>query len=132
MLVKSSAVKFEMVAGKIWATLEGQRCLKKDKILKASQLNENEFYGGIGWLARENKIFEEDEVHYGLGPTNLTSKIGTNAGRVWKVMDIWGEVNISAIGRLADMGKKEIYSALGWLAKEDKIYISEKQKYNLK
>jgi hypothetical protein len=132
MLVRSSAVKFETVAGKIWATLEGQRCLEKDKILKASQLNENEFYAGIGWLARENKIFEEDEDHYGLGTTNLTSKIGINAGRVWKVMDIWGEVNISTMGRLADMGEKEIYSALGWLAKEDKIYINEKQMYDLK
>ena len=130
--MRSSAVKFEMVAGKIWATLEGKGCLKKDKILKASQLNESEFYAGMGWLARENKIFEENEFHYGLGPTNLTSKIGINAGRVWKVMDIWGEVNISTIGRLADMGEKEIYSALGWLAKEDKIYIGEKQTYNLK
>ena len=130
--MRSSAVKFGMVAGKIWAALEGQRCLKKDKILKALQINENEFYSGIGWLARENKIFEEDEVGYGLGPTNLTAKIGINAGKVWKVMDIWGEVNISTIVRLADIGEKEIYSALGWLAKEDKIYVSEKQTYDLK
>jgi len=130
--VRNSAVKFGEVAEKIWTALEGQRSLKKDKILKDSQLNENEFYAGLGWLARENKIFEEDEVHYGLGPTNLTSKIGVNAGKVWKVMDIWGEVNISTIERLADMDEKEIYSALGWLAKEDKIYISEKQTYDLK
>ena len=132
MLVRSSTVKFEIGAGKIWAALEGQRCLEKDKILKAAQLNENEFYVGIGWLARENKIFEEDEGHYGLGTTNLTSKIGIDAGRVWRVMDIWGEVNISTIGRLADMSEKEAYAALGWLAKENKIYISEKQMYNLK
>ena len=132
MLVRSSTVKFEIGAGKIWAALEGQRCLEKDKILKAAQLNENDFYSALGWLARENKIFEEDEAHYGLGTTNLTSKIGNNAGRVWRVMDIWGEVNISTIGRLADMSEKEAYSALGWLAKEDKIYISEKQMYNLK
>jgi len=132
MLVRSSAVKFELGAGKIWAVLEEQGRLEKDKILKAAKLNENEFYAGIGWLARENKIFEEDEVHYGLGTTNLTSKIGINAGIVWKVMDIWGEVNISTIGRLADMSEKEIYSALGWLARENKIYISEKQMYNLK
>ena len=132
MLVRSSAVKFEIGAGKIWAALEGERCLEKDKILKAVQLNENEFYAGIGWLARENKIFEEDEACYGLGTTNLTSKIGTTAGRVWRVMNIWGEVNIPTIGRLADMSEKEAYSALGWLAKEDKIYISEKQMYNLK
>ena len=132
MLVRSSTVKFEIGAGKIWAALEGQRCLEKDKILKAAQLNENDFYSALGWLARENKIFEEDEAHYGLGTTNLTSKIGTNAGRVWRVMDIWGEVNISTIGRLAEMSEKEAYSALGWLAKEDKICVSEKQMYNLK
>jgi len=132
MLVRSSTVNFEIGAEKIWAALEGQRCLEKNKILKATQLNENEFYAGIGWLARENKIFEEDEVHYGLGATNLTSEIGTNAGRVWRVMDIWGEVNISTIRRLADMGEKEACSALGWLAKEGKIYINKKQMYNLK
>ena len=132
MLVRSLTVNFEMGAGKIWAALEGQRCLEKDKILKATQLNENEFYAGIGWLASENKVFEEDEVHYGLGATNLTSEIGNNAGIVWGVMDIWGEVNISTIRRLADMGEKEACSALGWLAKEGKIYINEKQMYNLK
>jgi len=130
--VRSSAVNFEIVAGKIWTAMEEQRCLEKDKILKVAQLNENEFYAGIGWLARENKIFEEDEAHYGIGTTNLTPKIGINAGRVWKVMDIWGEVNLSTIGQLADMSEKEIYSALGWLAKENKIYINEKQMYNLK
>ena len=132
MLVRSSTDKFEIGAGKIWAALEGQKCLEKDKILKTAQLNENEFYVGVGWLARENKIFEEDEVHYGLGFTNLTSKIGTNAGRVWRVMDIWGEVSISTIGRLADMSEKEAYAAIGWLAKENKIFINEKQMYNLK
>ena len=132
MLVRSSTVNFEIGAEKIWAALEGQRCLEKNKILKTTQLNENEFYAGIGWLARENKIFEEDEVHYGLGATNLTSEIGTNAGRVWRVMDIWGEVNISTIRQLADMGEKEACSALGWLAKEGKIYINKKQMYNLK
>jgi len=130
--VRSSAVNFEIVAGKIWTAMEEQRCLEKDKILKVAQLNENEFYAGIGWLARENKIFEEDEAHYRIGTTNLTPKIGINAGRVWKVMDIWGEVNLSTIEQLADMSEKEIYSALGWLAKEDKIYINEKQMYNLK
>ena len=132
MLVRSSTDSFEISAEKIWAALEGQRYLEKNKILKATQLNENEFYTGIGWLARENKIFEEDEVHYGLGATNLTSEIGTNAGRVWRVMDIWGEVNISTIRRLANIGEKEVCSALGWLAKEGKIYINEKQMYNLK
>ena len=130
--MRSSAVNFEIVAGKIWTAMEEQRCLEKDKILKVAQLNENEFYAGIGWLARENKIFEEDEAHYRIGTTNLTPKIGINAGRVWKVMDIWGEVNLSTIEQLADMSEKEIYSALGWLAKEDKIYINEKQMYNLK
>ena len=132
MLVRSSTVNFEIGAEKIWAALEGQRCLEKNKILKTTQLNENEFYAGIGWLARENKIFEEDEIHYGPGTTNLTSKIGTNAGRVWRVMDIWGDVSISTIGRLADMSEKEAYAAIGWLAKENKIFINEKQMYNLK
>ena len=47
-------------------------------------------------------------------------------------MDIWGGVSISTIVRLADMSEKEAYAAIVWLAKENKIFINEKQMYNLK
>jgi len=46
-------------------------------------------------------------------------------------MDIWGEVNISTIKRLADIDDKETYSALGWLAREDNSYIDNRIRCNL-
>jgi len=121
--VRSLTTKFGMIAGKIWNALDGKEPLETEKLLKSAKLKENEFYAGIGWLAREDKIFKDGKDSYGLGSTNLTSEIGANAGKVWKIMDIWGEVNISTIKRLADIDDKEAYSALGWLAREDNSYI---------
>ena len=130
--MRSLIVNLGWNAGKIWNALEGKEFLEKDELLKTTKLMENEFYTGVGWLARENKIIKESEDSYKLGDTNLTSEIGTNAGRIWKILDIWGKVGISTIIRLAAIDEKEAYTALGWLAREDKIYADENQMYNLK
>ena len=131
MPVRSLTTKFGMIAGKIWNALDGKEPLKTEKLLKSTKLEENEFYAGVGWLARENKIFKDGTDCYRLGNTNLTPEIGYNAGKVWKIMDIWGEVNISTIKRLADIDDKETYSALGWLAREDNSYIDNRIRCNL-
>ena len=132
MLVRSLTTKFGMSAGKIWNALDGKDALGKEKLLTSAKLKESEFYAGVGWLAREDKISKDGKDCYRLGDTNLTSEIGANAGRVWKIMDIWGEVNISTIKRLADIDDKEAYSALGWLAREDKLYVDDRSRCNLK
>ena len=108
-------------AGKIWHALNEGEPLTKEAILECSKLNETEFYGAIGWLAREDKISEEFEDFFKLDKTNLSPKIGTNAGKVWKVIDIWGDVDFHTIKRLAKIDEKEVHSALGWLARENKI-----------
>ena len=120
-------------AGKIWSVLKDGDPLTKEAILECTQLDETEFYGAIGWLARENKISEEFEDFYKLDFTNLSPGIGSNAGKVWKVMDIWGDVDFHTIKRLAKIDEKEVHSALGWLAREDKIQFDKNlEKYNLK
>ena len=120
-------------AGKIWSVLKDGDTLTKEAILECTQLDETEFYGAIGWLARENKISEEFEDFYKLDFTNLSPGIGSNAGKVWKVMDIWGDVDFHTIKRLAKIDEKEVHSALGWLAREDKIQFDKNlEKYNLK
>ena len=129
--MRSLTTKFGMIAGKIWNALDEKEPLETEKLLKSAKLKENEFYAGIGWLAREDKIFKDGKDCYGLGSTNLTSEIGANAGKVWKIMDIWGEVNISTIKRLADIDDKEAYSALGWLAREDNSYIDNRIRSDL-
>ena len=125
-------IEFGENAGKIWSVLNEKGSLKKEEILQMTKLNENDFYIGIGWLARENKIYRDESDFYKLDNSNLMSTIGNNAGRIWKIMDIWEEVEFPTIKKLINKETEEIYSAIGWLAKEDKIKIDEKQRYTLK
>jgi hypothetical protein len=132
MFVRISTTKFEESAGKIWKALYENNNLKKNKLLKITDLNEKELHSGIGWLARENKIVKEKNCNYRLDTTNLTPEIGSMAGKIWKILDIWGEVDINSIKKLSGADETEIYSALGWLAREDKINEMEDQVYSLK
>jgi len=42
-------------AGKIWKTLSTYGPLDEKNIIKKDRINKNDFYAGIGWLARENR-----------------------------------------------------------------------------
>jgi len=114
-------------AGKLWETLGTEGPQVQTKLIKKTKLRENEFYGAIGWLARENKIFR-DKKTYKIGETNLTEKIGSDAGKVWETLCKNNEVDISSISRLAKIEKRDCYTALGWLAREGKITAKIKVK----
>ena len=129
--VRDITTKFGNNAGKIWQVLNEKGCLKKDDIIQMTNLNETDLHIGIGWLARENKISIQEDS-YKLESTNLDSEIGTHAGRIWKILDIWGNADIETIERLSDLDKNQVHSAIGWLAKEDKIKLDEKNRFNLK
>ena len=107
-------------AGKIWETLEEYGPQVQTKLIEKAQLTEDEFYGAIGWLARENNV-RKDRRTYKIGETNLTTEIGTNAGKVWDVLKKRNDFDVTTISRLSKVSKKDCYSALGWLAKEEKI-----------
>ena len=124
--------KFGESAGMIWIALNEKGPLKKEEIQEITNLNKDDLHGGLGWLARENKIFKENNNSYKLDNTNLESEIGSKAGRLWRIMDIWGEVDFDTIKRLSDLDEDQIHLALGWLAREDKISTDEKQRYSLK
>ena len=130
--MRSLECNFGYNAGKIWKILERDGALNDKEIIKKTDLSSKGFYSGLGWLARENKIFEECDSIYRLGDTNLSLEIGTNAGKIWKIMDIWGEVNTKTIMRLSELKENEVYSALGWLAREDKIKTNENELFDLK
>lgn len=118
-------------AGKIWSVLDKKGTLEKKKIKKITNLNEIDFNSGIGWLAREDKISRYDDNIYKLENTNLEFEIGKNAGLIWKILDIWDEIDFKGMEKLSNLDKENIYSALGWLAREDKI-IKNENKYSLK
>ena len=53
-------------AGQIWCALEGKNALSQKEIKKATKLKDKEFYLGLGWLLREDKInvTEGEEANY--------------------------------------------------------------------
>ena len=55
-------------------------------------------------------------------------KIGENAGVIWRELNARGEQNISNLKRNTRLDEKNLYLALGWLAKENKIVFSQRQR----
>jgi len=124
--------KFGQNAGEIWKLLNDKGPLKKEEIQEVTKQSDDDFFVGVGWLAREDKISVDEKNNYRLSTTNMTPKIGRTAGRIWRILDIWDEADISTMKRLSDADESQILSALGWLAREDKICVNEKEKFNLK
>ena len=48
---------------------------------------------------------------------------GTKAGTVWSTLNLRGPLNISQLKRYTKLSDSELYAALGWLARENKIEI---------
>jgi len=118
-------------AGKVWRYLEQEGPQTENDLIKKSGLNNNEFFCAVGWLAKENKIVKDDKKYF-LGETNLTNKIGKDAGMVWNILDMWQEVDLKSISRLSKINEDEVFFAVGWLAREDKIngkFQIKKEKY---
>lgn len=130
--MRSLTTKFGDSAGRIWSVLNAEGCVSKGRILEFAGLEEDVFYSGVGWLAKEGKIYREDVDCFRLGCTNLDGEIGVYAGKVWRVLDIWGDADFVTLKRLSGLGGDGLHAALGWLAREDKICIDAKQRYNLK
>jgi hypothetical protein len=107
-------------AGKIWDALSNYGPLDKTSLVDNTKLNLDDFFIGIGWLARENKISKEMNC-YKLDKTNLTYEIGEKAGKIWKYLELKGQADINSISKSINMNREEIFSAIGWLFRENKI-----------
>ena len=125
--------EFGKHAGTVWKTLNTYGPLPETKLKETTRFHEHEFYVAVGWLARENKICKEGSV-YRLGETNLTDKIGADAGKVWNLLETQGKVDIHNIKNHLQIDEKDAYSALGWLARENKIETTRTipKKYHIK
>lgn len=52
--------------------------------------------------------------------------IGTNAGLVWSVLSEGGKMSLKAVKKATKIkAEKDLYAALGWLAKEGKLAFEE-------
>jgi hypothetical protein len=56
----------------------------------------------------------------------MLEKIGTNAGHIWNVLDKVGAQPVKDLKKLVKMTDKEVYAAIGWLAREEKLVFIEK------
>jgi len=113
-------VEFGMNAGKVWKALNSWGSRTESQLIENTRLSAKELHAAIGWLARENKIYKDGKL-FKLGKTNLTVKVGENAGKIWYVLHTQGGADILHISQLAQMDKRDTYYALGWLAREKKI-----------
>lgn len=51
--------------------------------------------------------------------------IGTNAGIIWNLLNNNQRWNIDKLIKASGLTEKEIYTAVGWLARENKIEIEQ-------
>ncbi len=114
--------QFGKNAGVVWQLLSKEGSLPIDEIANKTHLRMYETEIAIGWLARENKIYYEQGT-YQLAPTNLTKSIGTNAGVLWQILHDSGKTSIHDIIEKSSLPIQEVYKAMGWLAREEKINI---------
>lgn len=118
--IKNMIDEFGKCSGKVWRAISDHGSLNETKLMKKTRLDRKKLSAAIGWLARENKICKNNNYYY-LGDTNLTDKIGVDAGKIWNTLNFWGEIDVSSIVKLAKLDERDVYSGLGWLAREDKI-----------
>ena len=53
--------QFGQNAGKVWRTLNSHSICAEDQLIRETNLSNKDFYVAIGWLARENKIFQKEK-----------------------------------------------------------------------
>jgi hypothetical protein len=58
----------------------------------------------------------------------MVEQIGINAGKVWSVLDESGRQNVKEIKKATKLTDKDLYAALGWLAREGKVALEAEEK----
>ena len=53
-----------------------------------------------------------------------TETIGLNAGAVWNALKAAEAMGVKQLKKVTKLKDKELYAALGWLAREDKVNIN--------
>ena len=51
--------------------------------------------------------------------------IGTWAGQVWNALNESGKLTVKGLKKATKLKEKELYAALGWLAREGKVSMYE-------
>ena len=54
------------------------------------------------------------------------TKIGVNAGKVWRILNETGELSMFDLCRDLGLTFEDVALAIGWLARENKIFLRKK------
>ncbi|KAA6301832.1 MAG: hypothetical protein EZS26_001995 [Candidatus Ordinivivax streblomastigis] len=57
----------------------------------------------------------------------MKEKIGIDAGSVWSVLSESGAKSLKELKKLAKLTEKDLYAALGWLAREGKLSFEDQE-----
>lgn len=57
----------------------------------------------------------------------MKEKIGNDAGLIWKMLDAQGIKSLKELKKAAKLTDKEIYAAIGWLAREEKLIFHQEE-----
>jgi len=123
--IKDNFKSIGMIANRFKKIIDTGKQLTYLDVHKKLNVSENEYYAAVGWLARENKVSNTGFTLHFLD-TDSDVKICNDAKKVWKVLETHGEVNITSIRKLTRIDSDEVFSALGWLARENKIDFHKK------
>ncbi|MDR2388438.1 MAG: winged helix-turn-helix domain-containing protein [Tannerellaceae bacterium] len=56
----------------------------------------------------------------------MIEQIGTNAGLVWTALHEFGKLSVKEVKKITKIKtEKDVFAALGWLAKEGKLAFDE-------
>ena len=58
--------------------------------------------------------------------TSVESLFGIKAGIVWQTLNKNGPSNIDELVKATSLSRDEVYAALGWLGREDKLVIEQR------
>jgi Protein of unknown function (DUF2582). len=58
----------------------------------------------------------------------MKEKIGSDAGLIWKALDEMGTTNAKELKKAVKLTDKDLYAAIGWLAREEKVAFSHEDK----
>jgi len=59
----------------------------------------------------------------------MIPKIGETAGKIWKFLDEKGEANMTQLKKGVKADPNLILQAIGWLAREDKLQVNNKERF---
>lgn len=118
-------------AGAVWNAILASDQASFTKIRNETQLKNNEVYEAIGWLAREDKVKREGR-RYKLDSTNLTPEIGENAGKIYDALHENNQLTMNDLLKSGRINRKNVWTAIGWLAREDKLEMDEMGRLKLK